>query len=177
MNTATNTTVLKSKATFPWWYAVLIFVLANAVSILPAGYNGDEVFYNTFQRPSVAPPDWFFAPMWLFLNVTSLVALYFVANAKPRTAQHKTFMWLESIGWVLFAVFNTLYFGMKSPLLGAVDTTLGLLVALGSLALSFRLDRRAFWLVLPRVLWLLLATYVSVYVALNNVDPFLTGLQ
>lgn len=75
MNTATNTPVLKPKAAFPWWYAVIIFVLANAVSILPVGYNGDEVFYNNFQRPSVAPPDWLFAPMWLFLNITSLVAL------------------------------------------------------------------------------------------------------
>lgn len=33
------------------------------------------------------------------------------------------------------------------------------------------IDRRAAGLVLLRVLWLALATYVSVWVALNNADP------
>ena len=79
---------------------------------------------------------------------------------------------LEGTGWVLFAVFNTLYFGWKSPVLGAVDTAAGLLVGGASLAYAWRVDRRSAGLILPRVIWLLLATYVSAYVALNNTDPF-----
>lgn len=172
-----NTSVSRLERKFPWWYAVIIFVLANAISILPAGYNGDEVFYNNFQRPSIAPPDWLFAPMWLFLNITSLIALWMVANSKDMGIRHKLFMLLESIGWVLFAIFNTLYFGMKSPVLGAMDTVAGLVIGVISLAVVFTLNRRAGLLILPRVLWLLLATYVSVYVALNNADPFFGGLR
>jgi translocator protein len=172
-----NTSVSRLGRKFPWWYAVIIFVLANAISILPAGYNGNEVFYNTFQRPLIAPPDWLFAPMWLFLNITSLVALWLVANSQTLTPRHRLFMVLESIGWVLFAIFNTLYFGMKSPVLGAIDTAAGLVIGSVSLALCFTLHRRAALLILPRVLWLLLATYVSVYVALNNADPFFGSLR
>lgn len=172
-----NTSVSRLKRTFPWWYAVIIFVLANAISILPAGYNGDEVFYNNFQRPSIAPPDWLFAPMWLFLNITSLIALWMVANSKDFGTRHKLFMILEGVGWVLFAIFNTLYFWMQSPILGAIDTAVGLVIGVISLALCWTIHRRAALLILPRILWLLLATYVSVYVAFNNIDPFFASLR
>lgn len=160
---------------FRAWHAAAIFVAANAVSVLPAGVLGDKAFYNDFVRPAAAPPDWLFAPMWLVLNVTSLAALARVANAPLMTRAHRTFFALEGTGWVLFAVFNTLYFGLRSPVLGAVDTAAGLLVGLASLAVVWRLNRRAALLILPRVLWLLLATYVSAFVALNNADPWLAS--
>lgn len=158
---------------FRGWHALLIFVAANALSVLPAGFNGDEAFYNSFSRPAAAPPDWLFPPMWLVLNVTSLVALARVANRGVRNRARTAVLGLEAAGWVLFAVFNTLYFGLDSPVLGALVTALGLLVGALSFLCCLRTERRAAWLILPRVLWLGLATYVSVWVALNNADPFL----
>lgn len=171
MNTL-PTTAAPPTPRFRLWHAAAILLAANAVSILPAGFNGDEAFYNAFTRPAVAPPDWLFAPMWLFLNITSLIALSRVANATRLTQTHRTFFALEGVNWVLFAAFNTLYFGLKSPVLGAVDTAAGLLLGVASLLCVSRVDRRAAGLILPRVLWLVLATYVSVWVALNNADPF-----
>jgi translocator protein len=160
-----------SKPRFRRRHAVAIFVAANLLSILPAGVTGDGAFYTSFELPSVAPPAWLFAPTWLFLNVTSLLALSRVANAPQLTRGHRLFFVFEGTGWLLFALFNTLYFGLGSPILGAVDTAAGLAVGIASLVCGLTLDRRAAWLILPRVLWLVLATYVSVYVALNNPDP------
>ena len=82
-----------------------------------------EAFYNSFQRPSVAPPDWLFPPMWLFLNITSLVALYRVANT-PGGERRTRFLVAEAVGLVLFAIFATLYFWLQSPILAAIDTVL-----------------------------------------------------
>ena len=101
---------------FRWWYAVIIFVIANLISALPAGINGDEFFYNSFQQPNVSPPDWSFPPMWLFLNITSLIALYIIANSAKPQPQRQIFLVLETFGWVLFAIFTTLYFGLNSPI-------------------------------------------------------------
>ncbi len=174
MTIPTSTTAAPSASIrrFRWWHAALIFVAANVLSVLPAGYNGDEAFYNAFKLPAVAPPDWLFAPMWLFLNVTSLIALARVANATMKTKTHVAVYVLEGVGWVLFAIFNTLYFGLGSPVLGAVDTAAGLVIGIASFACCLTVDRRAAGLILPRVLWLVLATYVSVWVGLNNPDPF-----
>jgi translocator protein len=157
---------------FRWWYAFIIFLLANLLSAIPAGYNGDKAFYNNFHQPAIAPPSWLFAPMWLFLNVTSLISMYRVANL-PSSAARTRFLISEAIGWVLFSAFTTLYFLMKSPVLGAVDTVLGLLIAMYSIAQVKQLDQRATLYICLRLAWLCLASYVSVWVALNNTDELL----
>jgi len=161
------------RAGFRWWHAALILVGANAISALPAGFGGDFAFYNSFRQPAIAPPDWAFAPVWLFLNVTSLIALSRIANAPVRSPTRTLFLWSEGVAWVLFAAFTTVYFLLHSPVLAAVDTVAGLLAGLVSLACAFQHDRLSAGFILLRVLWLVLATYVSLFVALSNPDPFL----
>jgi len=158
---------------FTAWHAVAIYFLANGISWTSAGLVGDFEFYNSFVQPSVAPPDWLFAPMWFFLNVTSLVALYRVANVQMSEGKaRKQFLWSEGTFWVLFATFALMYFGLKSPILASANTVTVLLVTLISLYYAYRLDRRAFYLIVPRLLWALLASYVSLFMAINNHDVF-----
>ena len=159
-----------------WWQALAILVLANGISILPAGLLGDTIFYNGFELPRFAPPDWVFAPVWFVLNVTSLLALVLVANAPELTPRHRLVLISEASGWLLFTIFTTLYFGLRSPVLGAIDTVAGLAVAAVSFIGAIGLSRIAAGLILPRLLWLLLASLVSVQVALTNLDPFLAGV-
>ena len=163
----------KRQPRYGWWHAALIGIAANAVSAAPAGYNGDEAFYNDFTKPDVSPPDWSFAPVWLFNNVTSLYAGMRLANLPRATPGRTTSLWLEGIGWGLFASFSPLYFGLKSPVLGAINTLAGLGIGAASLGLASRLDRKAALALSPRVAWLLLATYVSVSVAAINRDEYL----
>jgi benzodiazapine receptor len=156
---------------FQWWHAVLIFLAANLSSGLPAGFSGDQAFYNSFQLPSISPPDWLFPPMWLFLNITSLVALYRVANA-PASVNRTVVLAAEAVGWVLFSIFATLYFWLHSPILASVDTVCYGVLTLLSCACCLRIDGLATALIAPRLAWLALASYVSVYGALYNADPF-----
>lgn len=172
-NITQNTNIENQSQRMKWWHCLIIFLVANIISFIPAGYNGDEAFYNNFIQPAIAPPDWLFAPMWLFLNITSLIGLYTITNLPVNAKNRRLVIVLEYIGWVLFAIFTFLYFYLKSPILGAVDTVLGLIVALIVVALSYRISKKSFWCFLPRLLWLILASFVSVWVALNNKDIFM----
>lgn len=156
-----------------WWHCLIIYTIANIIGFIPAGYNGDEAFYNSFIQPSVAPPDWIFAPMWLFLNITSLVGLYTISNLPIDTKGRKSIIVLEYIAWFLYAIFTFLYFYLKSPILGSIDTFLGLIVAIIVVLMSYKISKRSFWNFIPRLLWLILASYVSIWVALYNRDIFL----
>lgn len=175
-NTETNPKTATESRIFHWWHAVIILAIANLVSALPVGYGGDKIFYNNLNQPPFSPPDWLFAPMWLFLNITSLMALSIVANSPERSTRRWAFLILEGIGWVLFTIFTTVYFLMHSPILGAVDTVSSLAVGFASLACCAGISRRASFLILLRVLWLCLAAYVSVYVAVHNADEFFVSL-
>lgn len=159
---------------FTVWHAVAIYFLVNGISWASAGLVSDFEFYNSFIQPSVAPPDWLFAPMWFFLNVTSLWALYRVANIKGGQDK-KLFLRLEGVFWALFATFAFMYFGLKSPILAAVNTTVEMIVTVFSIYLCYHLDRKAAYLIGLRLLWLLLASYVSIYMAIFNQDPLFNG--
>jgi translocator protein len=172
----TNPQPITESRIFHWWHALVIFLIANLVSALPVGYGGDKIFYNNFEQPQFSPPDWLFAPMWLFLNVTSLIALSIVANLPERSIRRRTFLIIEGVGWVLFAIFTTLYFWMRSPILGALDTVAGLVVGFASLACCVGISQRAAFLILLRIIWLCLASYVSVYVAFHNADDFFRNI-
>lgn len=164
-----------SRFVFRWWHAILMLIVVNIISAFPVGFQGDQAFYNNFQLPSVAPPDWLFPPMWLFLNVTSMIPLYRVAS-QPSSKGRSIAIGCEVVGWVLFAVFSTLYFWLQSPILGAVDTVIYAMLTIISISCCVRIDRLSAILIAPRLAWLSLASYVGVYGAIYNSDPFFQRL-
>ena len=157
---------------YRWWHAAAVGLAANAASAAPAGYNGDEPFYNDLDTPPGSPPDWAFAPAWALNNLATLWSNLRVANLPAGTPGRRTALALEGVNWGLFASFSGLYFGLRSPVLGAVNTVAGLGVTAASVAATARLDRKAAWALVPRLAWLGLATYVSVGTALRNRDEF-----
>ena len=158
---------------YRWWHAAAVGLAANALSAAPAGYNGDEPFYNELDTPPGSPPDWAFAPAWAFNNLTTLWSNHRVANLPSGTPGRRTALALEGTSWGLFASFTSLYFGLRSPVLGAVDTVAGFGVTAASVAVTAKLDRKAAWALAPRLAWLGLASYVSVATALRNRDEFI----
>lgn len=161
-----------------WWHAAMVGVAANAASALPAGYNGDSGYYETqLRRPPGAPPGWVFAPVWALNNVLTLWSNLRVANLEPTSpagqADRRAALKAEGAAWVLFAGFSALFFGAKSPILGAVDTVVGLGFTVRSVAKTRRLDRGATLALIPRLLWLAFASYVSVGTALRSHDRVL----
>jgi len=166
----TPTPALHRKA-LPIWAAVLIVVVANAVSALPVGYVGDFAFYNALRKPSFAPPDWLFAPMWAFLNVTSIWALYRVMNGPAPAAARQPVLAIELAGWVLFAGFSAFYFGLQSIVLGSAITLVFMILTAISVILTSRIDKLAAGLLGLRLAWLVLASAVSVWIARANPDP------
>ena len=157
---------------YRWWHAAAVGLAANAASAAPAGYNGNEPFYNNLHTPPGSPPDWAFAPAWAFNNLTTLWSNLRIANLPTGTPGRRMALALEGASWGLFASFSSLYFGLRSPVLGAVDTVTGFGATAASVAVTARLDRKAAWALVPRLLWLGYASYVSVGTALRNRDEF-----
>lgn len=158
---------------YRWWHAAAVGLTANAASALPAGFNGDPAFYNDLDTPPGAPPDWLFPPVWAFNNATTLWSNLRIANLPPGTPGRTTVLVLEGVNWALFASFTGLYFGLRSPVLGATVTVASLGATAGSVVVTAGLDRKAAWALAPRLLWLAYASYVATATAARNRDEFL----
>lgn len=155
---------------YRWWHAAAVGVLANLASALPAGYNGDERYYADLRTPPGSPPGWVFAPAWGVNNVLTLWSNLRVANLPPETEGRRAALVSEAATWGLFASFSTVYFGLRSPVLGAVDTVAGLATTTHGVVATARVDRSAAWALVPRLVWLAYASYVSTGTALRSRD-------
>lgn len=158
---------------YRWWHAAAVGAAANLASALPAGYNGDDKFYEGLQTPPGSPPSWVFAPVWAANNALTLWSNLRIANLPTSTPGRRAALASEATTWALFASFSGLYFGLRSPVLGAVNTVCGLATTVHGVAATAKLDRAAGWALAPRLLWLAYASYISVATALRNPDPLL----
>ncbi len=163
----------RTRARYGWRHAMVVGVLTNIASALPAGYNGDEEYYASLRTPPGSPPGFAFAPAWAINNALTLWSNLRVANAPSATPGRRTALAAEGASWLLFAAFSSLYFGLRSPVLGAVDTVAGLGTTVVGVAATARVDRRAAAALVPRLLWLGYASYVSVGTALRSPDRLL----
>jgi translocator protein len=138
------------------------------------GNPASNDYYNALRRPVFAPPDWVFAPAWTLNNALQIWGVLHVLNRDPATPGRRAFLALQGGFWVSFTTFYGAYFGLRSPILGAIDTVVGLAFTLGSVCVAaFRMkDGRALASLATVTPWLLLASATSVAVARWNRDEF-----
>ncbi|WP_096390508.1 TspO/MBR family protein [Halopenitus persicus] len=121
-----------------------------------------STWYDTIQRPMIAPPNWIFGPVWTTLFALIGVALWLVwrqTESSPREARiafgvfvvHFVF----NLGW------SAVFFGLQEIGWGlAVIGLLWLLIVTTMWAFD-RVDRRAALLLVPYLLWVSFAAYLN----------------
>lgn len=138
------------------------------------GNAANDAFYNRLIQPVFAPPDWVFAQVWTINNLLCLWGLLRVLNMPTGRAGRSEFLWLQGTVWLAFAAFNGLYFGLRSPINGAISTNIGFAATVASMYVAlFRLrDGRAALSQSTILPWLVLATATANTVAAWNHDEF-----
>jgi translocator protein len=167
-----NTLSLPSPNTdqIKWWHGVLFFI---AMHVISAPWLQTPEYLATQVKAPFAPPAWAFPPVW-FINTALMVWAGMLLINKPENAPNRQpLITLQIVSWVCFITFGWLYFGLHSPILGGVNTLTMFAVNAASVALGLRLDKRFSYALTPLLIWLTLASAVSVYQALYNYDELL----
>jgi tryptophan-rich sensory protein len=145
------------------WAALAGFIGAS----LGAGVLGSiatassvATWYQTLERPPLAPPGAVFGPVWTTLYVLMGTSAWLVWKHRDHPAARRTL----AIFGVQLAV-NTLwsfaFFGLQSPLLAlAVIVPLWGLIA-AYMVSAWPVRRAATWLFAPYLAWVSFATYLN----------------
>lgn len=138
------------------------------------GNTANNEFYNRLVQPIFAPPDWSFAPVWTLNNALCIWGLLHALNLPKGTRGRASFIGLQGTVWACFTAFNALYFGLRSPINGAVNTNIGLAATLASMYVAlFRLRDGRVALSQSTILpWLCVASATATAVAAWNRDEF-----
>jgi len=145
-----------------WISLVCWLLLCFAVAGVSGSWTASEVtgWYRTLQRPSFAPPNWIFGPVWTLLYAMMAVAAWRVWITPPsgaRTAGIALFLVQLALNFCWTLIF------FRWHMIGAALAEIAALwVAIAATALVFsRVSPLAAWLLVPYLAWVSFATALN----------------
>lgn len=123
-------------------------------------------WYEQLDKPLLLPPNEVFGPVWITLYAMMGVALFFVWIT-PKEQKRRAFISFF-VQLTLNILWSFVFFAAHLPWLGFAV----ILLLLGAITWTMRefsqISKLATWLLLPYLLWVGFATYLTVGVALYN---------
>jgi tryptophan-rich sensory protein len=128
-------------------------------------------WYSLLKKPTWAPPNWLFGPVW--------TVLYIIIAVTFGTVLYKTIKselsWLVALPFVLNLIFNfaftPLQFGLKSNVLAAIDIVLVLGTLIWAIYAIWHTTPNLHWIVyanIPYLLWVAFASVLQLTITYLN---------
>ncbi len=154
----------------PFWHTALAFIVAiELLGFIVGGVFGPTPggWYFQLEKPPANPPAWVFPVAWtlLYAAMGYAGARVYVAEGAPGRRAALTLFGVQlalNLGW------SVVFFGLQA-LQPAVLTTIALLAAaMAATAAMARVDRVAGAVMIPYVLWVGFALYLTAWIAAAN---------
>ena len=118
-------------------------------------------WYEYLNKSKLTPPDWVFGVVWPILYVLIGLSMYF---NKPQKDDIKLITFF-SLQMFFNLIWTTIFFKLQMPRLALFDLFLTLLFTILYFIESIDLSK---YLLIPYILWLLLAFYLNAYIVYKN---------
>jgi translocator protein len=149
--------------------------LASVVACQLAGALGAiftrsaiPAWYAWLKKPSFTPPNWLFGPAWITLYLLMAVAAYLVWQKGLSHPGVRAALAVFIAQLLLNALWSPIFFGLRSPLAGAVVIVLLWLAIALTMFLFWKQSRPAAWLLLPYLLWVSYASALNISIYFLN---------
>ncbi len=146
----------------------ILRLITSIVICLTAGALGSffttpaiSTWYATLIKPSIAPPNWVFFPVWTALFIMMGISLFLVWKKGFQDHQVKAALSVFAIQLILNILWSAAFFGLRSPLAGLIEIII-LWVAILAMILRFmRISKVAGLLLIPYIMWVTFAAMIN----------------
>jgi len=139
-------------------WMVLCFAVGGVAGASTAG--DVDGWYRTLARPSFAPPNWVFGPVWTLLYAAMAVAVWRVGLAVPSPMRN----WALALFLAQLAVnfaWPWIFFRFHALGAGLVEIVLMWILIAVTIWLFSRVSPLAAWLMTPYLAWVTFATALN----------------
>ena len=143
-------------------------LLVSIIVCLAAGFIGSiftnaniPTWYAALKKPSFAPPNWVFAPVWTILFVLMGIAAYLVWRQGFHTPTVKTALIIFIVQLIFNMLWSLVFFTLKSPLFGFVVIIILWLLILFTIVYFSNISKIAGILLVPYIVWVSFASILN----------------
>ena len=96
---------------------ILSIALCQGAGLIGSLFTTPSIptWYASLQKPSFAPPNWLFGPVWITLFTLMGISFYLVWNKSLKNKLVKKGLFVFGIQLMLNTLWSFLFFGLRSP--------------------------------------------------------------
>ena len=128
-------------------------------------YN--KKWYNNINKSTYTPPGWFFGLVWTILYLLMIISFYLIwSNSKCFPYCNVLTIFLLQLAFNLS--WTTVFFKYKKIRLALILTILIFILTFIVSVKFQKINKIASYLLIPYLLWLIVAMYLNIYIILKN---------
>lgn len=126
-------------------------------------------WYAFLIKPSWAPPNWLFGPIWTVIYVLMGVALFLVWREGVNREDVRIALVVFAAQLILNVLWSVIFFGFHSLLGGLLTVIILWITILANIIVFYRVSKPAGLLLVPYIVWVSIASYLNYSVYLLNI--------
>ena len=119
----------------------------------------NDLWYTSLNKSDLNPPGYVFGIVWPILYILMMVSAFI---------SYKKVFIVFNVQLVLNAAWSWLFFKFQMPLVSLLDIYLLIALNIFILMLMFKESKLAFLLFIPYVVWISFASYLNLFIVINN---------
>ena len=139
--------------------AITLVLITLIVGSLASSNTGTDAWYQGLIKSDLNPPGYVFGIVWPILY------LFMGITAWRNIDTIKIYFYIQLF---LNAIWSWLFFSFQLPLVALFDILLLIFINIKILFIVSKQDKIGAILYAPYILWLLFASYLNVFIVLNN---------
>jgi benzodiazapine receptor len=142
---------------------VLFIVFCETAGVIGSLFTTPSIpgWYAGLHKPSLAPPNWVFAPVWTTLYALMGISLFVIWRKRSGKGLRRVAISAFMLQLALNALWSYLFFGLQSPFLGVIEITILWLAIVATIAFFSRISKLASLMLLPYLAWVSFAGYLN----------------
>ena len=138
---------------------IVAVILAAAIGSMASTSAGTDSWYLLLDKSELNPPSYVFGIVWPILYILMMVSAFLAHN--------KVFS-IFIIQLFFNAAWSWLFFRFQMPLIALLDIYLLIALNIYILNLMYKESKMAFFLFIPYVVWISFASYLNLFIVINN---------
>ena len=138
---------------------IVAIIFAAAIGSMASTSAGTDSWYLLLDKSVLNPPSYVFGIVWPILYILMMVSAFLA---------HKKIFSIFIIQLFFNASWSWLFFRFQMPLIALLDIYLLIAINIYILNLIYKENKLAFFLFIPYVVWISFASYLNLFIVINN---------